>query len=330
MGSEIDFVLPWVDGNDQKWKENFQKYASTENGDNREIRFRTWGLLKYWFRSVEKYTPWVRKIHFITSGELPDWLNINHPKLHWVKHEDYIPSQYLPTFSSHTIELNMHRIEGLSDRFVYFNDDFFVIKPTQDSRFFKKNLPCDYAVLTPKPPSGGIIHIAINNLELIEKHFDKRRVINSDLCKWINPKYGSKIMNNILLYPWREFSGFIDPHIPQPFLKGTFEKAWLAASDELDATCRNRFRTNDDVNQWFMRYWQLAEGKFIPYDVKRDSLCKDISDSTIDEICSIIENQTCQMMCINDSPSISDFESVKMKINNSFEKILPQKSSFEI
>lgn len=69
------------------------------------------GYLKYWFRGVEKYAPWVHKIYFVTCGQKPDWLNENHDKLVLVNHEDYIPHEYLPTFSSHTIELNFHRIK---------------------------------------------------------------------------------------------------------------------------------------------------------------------------------------------------------------------------
>ena len=71
---------------------------------------------------------------------MPKWLNTNHPKLNIVKHSDYIPSQYLPTFNSHTIELNIHRIKGLSEFFVYFNDDMFLTRRAKPTEFFKNNL----------------------------------------------------------------------------------------------------------------------------------------------------------------------------------------------
>ena len=81
--------------------------------------------LQYWFRGVGKFAPWVNRIHFITYGHLPPWLNVDHPKINIVRHTDYIPKKYLPTFNSHVIELNIHRIEGLANCFVYFNDDTF-------------------------------------------------------------------------------------------------------------------------------------------------------------------------------------------------------------
>ena len=223
MANQIDIVLPWVNGSDSDWIKRFNEY-SVNGGDSNKIRFRDWDLLRYWFRSIEKFMPWVGRIHFITSGELPEWLNTDHPQLHWVKHQDYIPHEFLPTFSSHTIELNIHRIESLSENFIYFNDDFFIIKPLSPSRFFKNNLPCDYGVMTAKPASGGIIHIAINNLDILDRNFEKQKVMRKNFCKWFSPKYGTKVLNNILLYPWTEFSGFIDPHIPYSFLKSTFSE----------------------------------------------------------------------------------------------------------
>ena len=117
----IDFVILWVDGNDPKWQSEKATYDSNINDDsNSASRYRDWGLLPYWFRGVEKFTPWVNKIHFVTWGHVPEFLNLNNPKLNIVNHKDFIPEEYLPTFSSHAIELNIHRIPGLSEKFIYF------------------------------------------------------------------------------------------------------------------------------------------------------------------------------------------------------------------
>ncbi|MBR6159158.1 MAG: Stealth CR1 domain-containing protein, partial [Lachnospiraceae bacterium] len=126
---KIDFVITWVDGNDPEWRKEKEKYSGKTTGDDREKRYRDWELLRYWFRGVENCAPWVNKIHFVTCGHLPDWLDTGHPKLNIVNHKDYIPEQYLPTFSCRPIELNLHRIPGLSDDFVYFNDDMFLLRP---------------------------------------------------------------------------------------------------------------------------------------------------------------------------------------------------------
>src|SRR5699024_762488 len=102
-------------------------------------RYRNFGFFKFWFRSVEKYAPWVNKVYLITSGHLPKWLDLDNEKLVHIKHSDYIPDEYLPTFSSRPIELNLHRIEALSEEFVLFNDDMFLSAPTSPSDFFYKD-----------------------------------------------------------------------------------------------------------------------------------------------------------------------------------------------
>ena len=107
MKKVIDIVVPWVDGNDPIWQEDKKKFADDSDGDKRIIRYRDWEMLPYWFRGVEKYLPWVRKIHFITYGHLPEWLNIKNPKLNIVNHRDYIPDKYMPT---------SYRIKYVSDR----------------------------------------------------------------------------------------------------------------------------------------------------------------------------------------------------------------------
>ena len=114
---DIDFVITWVDMDDAKWQVDFAKYSgnkgNTKNGVS-EARFRDYGFLKYWFRGVEKFAPWVRKIHFITCGQKPEWLDTTNPKINLVDHKDYIPIQFLPTFNSVVIEYYLHKIPDLA------------------------------------------------------------------------------------------------------------------------------------------------------------------------------------------------------------------------
>ena len=150
MDNKIDFVITWVDGNDPVWRKDFKHYSEIEGKevDKRPVWFRNWDNLQYWFRGVEKFAPWVNNIYFVTYGHLPEWLNVNHPKLQIVKHEDFIPKEYLPTFSSRVIGFFFHRIKGLSEKFVYFNDDMFLINNVRPDRFFRDGLPCDFPGLS--------------------------------------------------------------------------------------------------------------------------------------------------------------------------------------
>ena len=73
---DIDFVLPWVDGSDPAWRAERSRRAGCEEGDSSDVRYRDWGTLRYWFRAVDKFAPWARRVHFITWGHLPAWLNV--------------------------------------------------------------------------------------------------------------------------------------------------------------------------------------------------------------------------------------------------------------
>lgn len=138
MKNNIDFVILWVDGNDQNWlSEKFNYLSESDKLNNNDSRFRDWELLRYWFRAIEENAPWFNNIYFITYGHVPIWLNLENKKLKVISHKDFIPEKYLPTFNSNVIELNLHRINTLNEQFVLFNDDFFLNKKVSPNFFLK-------------------------------------------------------------------------------------------------------------------------------------------------------------------------------------------------
>ena len=140
----IDFVVTWLDSTDPQWQKDYDNYKKDNlKADTDPSRFRDWGLFHFWFRAIEQFAPWVNKVFLVTNGKFPDWINNDCQKLVLVKHEDYIPSELLPTFNSNVIELFLNRIKGLSEHFVFFNDDFYLNSPVKPDYFFKKGLPCD-------------------------------------------------------------------------------------------------------------------------------------------------------------------------------------------
>ena len=187
----IDFVLPWVDGNDPELKTKRSRYSGesleTMNG---EERFVDYGTLNYWFRCVEVNAPWVRKIFLITDHQIPKWLNTAHPKLRVVFHDEFIPKKYLPTFNSNVIELNIHRISDLSNHFVLFNDDVFVNAPVTPGDFFQKESPKYLAILNPIQPTGDFAHIQLNNAILLNSIYNKKDVLKAQRKKFFSRVYG--------------------------------------------------------------------------------------------------------------------------------------------
>ena len=329
MNQNIDFVIPWVDGGDQEWLKEKNKYSQNKmDGDDiRDIRFRDWGTLKYWFRGVEKFAPWVNKVHFITCGHLPSWLNVSHPKLHIVNHKDYIPEQYLPTFSSHVIELNMHRIPDLSENFVYFNDDIFILRDLKPQDFFVDGKPCDICVANAITPRlGEFSPILLQTTSYINKNFNKRLDLRNNLAKWFSLKYGALLIRTICLLPWTYYTGFYNHHLAVAYNKKNLEEVWEKEPEILTKTCEHRFRNDTDVNQYIFRYWRLAKGEFIPHRIlgKYQNVTSDN-----DVIYRTIRKQKYKLYCINDREENYDFDAEKTKIIMAFDSILNEKSSFE-
>lgn len=328
MSLTVDIVMPWVDGADPVWLEEKRKYSPNEGEDANINRYRDWGLLKFWFRSVEKYAPWVNKIHFITCGHLPNWLNTENPKLHIVRHEDYIPREFLPVFSSHPIELNMHRIEGLSDSFIYFNDDFFFSDYVSIDDFFIDGKPVDLAAEAPFCFfEGGIDHIVGNDIAVLNKHFNKREVIKKNRKLWFSLSAPRTALKNLYMLPIKAFSAFANPHIPQPFLKSTLEDVWENEKELLVKTSSHKFRNNDDVSQWLFRYWQFAKGDFKQSGNVRGKFFSIGKDDK--EISEAILDHKYKTVCLSDDKVDVDFEKEQEFLIGLFQKILPDKCSFE-
>lgn len=334
-----DIVITWVDGNDPEWQAARDTARGACSGaavvaiggseNSSEIRYRDWGTLPYLLRGIERFAPWVRRVHFVTWGHLPGWIDTSHPKLNIVRHEDFIPAEYLPTFASRPIEFNVHRIEGLADRFILMNDDMFLCRPVAESRFFEKGLPKDMARLSLIAPST-ISHAVLNMVEVMNRRYDRREVMRCNRGKWYSAKYGpGNLLKTLDLSVWRQFAGFTDTHMPQPYLRRTFEKMWDEEREIIDATCRMKFRSPFGVNHWLMRYEQLLSGQFRPVsfgDARLDALRED----RIGDIERYIGAQRYAMVCLNDSPDIADFDALSARLKAAFEIILPEKSAYEL
>ncbi len=336
MSSGIDIIIPWVDGNDPYWlreRSATEKKYNINKQANSNVRYESWDNLQYIFRGIEKFMPWVDKVFLVTCGQIPDFLNVNNPKLRLVSHSEYMPKKYLPTFNSNVIELNYHRIEDLSDNFILFNDDCYPIKPIPQSYYFIDGVPCDEAVESPIMPvdvgaiSNYASYVKANNVLFINKHFRKRDVQKKNWDKWYFEGYGELLERNRGLSYWNNFAGFHDYHMPVPLKKSTLKYIWDIESDLLDKVSQNQFRHSSDLSQCIVRYWQLCEGNFVPQ--KSEGKPYLVTIDNYKEVVEAIDNKVSQMICLTEDCTPEEFVTIRAAINESLNKLLPAKCSFE-
>lgn len=331
---KIDFVLLWVDGNDPAWQKERSKYTSDkEKQDGNDRRFRDWENLRYWFRSVERYAPWVNHIFFITCGQHPEWLQKECPKLRIVDHKDFIPKEDLPTFNSNAIEVNLHRIQELSEHFVLFNDDMFLTDYVRPEDFFIEGLPVDMFMEYPVGCYGAnevMSHIFVNNFNLIGRYYTRKDILKELKSKIITFRYGAGLLYNLLFYflPYPNFFGVLTFHFAYPHLKSTFATMWEREEETIRKTSGHRFRDKEDISHYIFRMENLLSGNFVPRNRMKMGCLYHVGKNE-DKLYQAILNKKHKMICIADEVSDEMFEKAKNTLQDIFDKILPDKSIFE-
>ena len=336
----IDFIITWVDGNDPEWQAEKARYKG-EKGDSRNSRYRDWDTLRYLFRSIEINAPWVNKIFLVTCGHRPTWLNTDNSKVVLVRHDEYIPKEFLPTFSSRTIDMNFHRIPELAEHFVYFNDDMVLTRPVTEEDFFHKGLPRDTAILRPavvksilengREKTSEMYLSPIIDMALINRYFDKHKSIRENFFKWYNFKYGTEIFKTMSLSIWKFFPGIREYHCCYSYLKQTYKDLWELEGEAFAEVCRHRFRVNTDYNHWVFSYWQIAKGAFMPRNPdfgRAYSLSDD--EPRNKRICQALLDKKHYLTCLNDSVSDVNFAKTYAQLVDTLNQLFPGKSSFEV
>lgn len=323
---KIDFVLTWVDDSDPAWIEEKNKYDVKQKLPT--VRIRDWDFLLYWFRAVEKYAPWVNKIHLVTWGHVPKFLNIKNEKVNIVNHKEIFDEKYLPIFSTTALELSLHKIPGIADQFVYFNDDMFINRPVSPEDFFVNGLPKDIGLMSPiLPVKEGVAHIVLNDLQIINENFNREDYLKH-VGKFFNWRNGLSNIRSIILLPWNRIMGFYDQHLPLPLLKSRYEEIWDKFPNEMNQTISGRFRSDSDYSVWLIRYWQLLSGEFVPRKLNFGKYYQ-IQDDT-SEIRDEILKHTHALIVLNDNERLQNFNQTKQELTMLFETQLNEKSAFEV
>jgi len=222
----FDIVYTWVDNSDQQYKriqDSFkQEWLQTHSWDEEivgEMRDRNNDELKYSLRSVEKFAPWVNHIFLVTFNQYPEWLNLNHPKLKLVQHKDILPNSFLPTFNSFAMEWALYRILGLSENFIYFNDDYFLGQPVLPQNFYS-------------PEQGHLLSFAFDLGDRVSHKNNKTNpwrasMVNANMH--LEERFGKRVR-------WAQL------HLPHFFRKSIFEEMATVFAHSAQQTMSHKFR----------------------------------------------------------------------------------------
>ena len=146
----VDVVVAWVDGRDRKHRAKRRRYLADPGGDTKPERvavsaqrFSDNDEIRYCLRSIHNYAPWVRTIWLVTDDQVPASIARRRAERYNIRIVDHREifrgyEQLLPTFNSFAIETMLWRIEGLADRFLYFNDDMMPVGPVKPADFFSR------------------------------------------------------------------------------------------------------------------------------------------------------------------------------------------------
>lgn len=331
--SKIDFVILWVDDQDEEWLQKKKKWQKEyQIIDDQEERYRSWDNLHYLFRSIDKYAPWVNHIYLVTDNQTPDWLKTENNNVSIIDHTEIMEENQLPSFSASAIELNIYKIPGLSENFVYFNDDIFILDHVSPEDFFINGMPRELAALNIIIPSkkNPMRQVMFNNMSLINDSFDKNKMLKEKPFNWLNYKNGPGLLRTLLLLPWSDFSNFKQTHLTASHNKSTYEEVWAKYGDELNESSMYKFRNPKNYNQWLIKDWQLASNNFVPQKLGFGKVFQLSTNNSVNKCAEHINKSKTKIICVNDTELLEDFNYAKNKINSELDNKLPTKSKYEL
>ena len=291
----MDIIIAYVDGQDPVWQKDYEAYM---NAPVLAKRFRDWGTLPYLFRGIQYKMPFVENVFLVVSHEsqVPEW--VNRETVNVVLHKDFIPQEYLPTFNSTTISLFLHKIPGLGEQYLYFNDDIFPVGNCNPEDYFRND----------KVVIGISTHLFVSGMY---KHHVKR-------SNQIARKALGKVSSPFFIRP---------QHSCIPMLKSECEKVFCEQEDAIRASV-SRVRSNDNLNMSLYMSYLYYQGKVI----NRRIPCKHVSMAAVTPagIGSYITSPSRSFVCINDvSMSEEKYVEFRKALLDAFEEKFPQRSRFE-
>lgn len=242
--------------------------------------------------------PFIKNVYLVVShpSQVPSWVDSDNLKI--VLHKDIIPEEYLPTFNCNPIEMHLHRIEGLDEEYLYFNDDLYPLAPCQPEDFFRNGkgvLKFSRHFLV----SGMYKHICKNS-----DTFARKALGMPKSCRFIRPQHTCTAM-----------------------LKSQCEELYSKLRPEI-LNSLTRTRTEDNLNQYLFLDYQYYKGLMI--DEKISNKHFSVALTSPSKLYGYIMNPSRKLMCVNDVRlSEKRYEALREAMITAFETKFPNKSRFE-
>lgn len=294
----MDAVITYVNGLDPVWQSEYSKCVGMETF--MEKRFRDWGTLKYLLRGISVNMPFVRNVYLVVSGDtqVPSWAN--REQLRIVRHSDIIPSGLLPVFNSQAIEMFLHRIAGLDEEFLYFNDDFFPMLPCSPEDFFLDGKPCHHM-------SRHWLTLGNDFRFVVRRSFRfacETLEMNAP-CSYLRPQ-----------------------HTVAPMLKSLCEELYSLREKDLLSSV-TPLRENTNYNQYIFSDYIFLKG--MAADRKISNKHYSLAVAGISQMEKFIGSPTRKIVCINDvNIPESKFTAYRTRLLEAFERRFPAPSRFEL
>ncbi|MCR5519430.1 MAG: hypothetical protein K6F21_03775 [Bacteroidales bacterium] len=292
----MDAVITYVNGLDPEWRSSYAEFIGRPP---LEKRFRDWGTLRYLLRGIQVCLPFVENVYLLVSSDsqVPEWADKE--KLHVVRHSDIMPAGLLPVFNSCTIEMFLHRIPGLAEEFIYFNDDMFPLLECRREDFYE----------------DGKGKMGISKSFLSTNAYKKQCRASSDMARKALGLARSLV--------------FVRPqHICSPMLKSASEACYAALEDEILAKS-SRLRKPENPNQYLYLDYMYYSGRLVPQRISNKHLSQGVYSAA--QIAAFIRKPSTAFACINDvEMSDEKYLAMRAEMLAAFEERFPEKSRFEL
>lgn len=278
---DIDIVFSWVDGAAIEWQRararRMRSYVVGE-GDDSQARFRQLDELKYALRSVYLFAPWVRNIYVVTDSPKPEWL-AEHPRVTFVPSEGFFADKsVLPTHNSHAVESQLHNIPGLSEHFLYSNDDMFFGRPVGPDMFFSPGGVTRFIEATTR--------IGMGDSSLERSGFENAARVNRRLLR---ERFGRTITRHL-------------EHTAAPLRKSVLRELEAEFPEDFARTAASTFRAASDISvtNSLYHYYALLTGRAVLHTQAKVRYVDTTMRVGLTDMTRLLKRRNVDLFCLND------------------------------